>query len=406
MGLVNSKRTHWEPTNQWQRQPGVNQFWGHLASAREELGKLPSFGCVFLVASQMRMADAPSGDSSRRLVSRHRLQQRRCFHIRGVPKVDMRQWRFKRAPHASAACPFTGMHARQMLVRRHACTLHAGAPQQLLGEERSPWPAWASEPSSTCPTPWLVTVPWRVQPKSRIVYEAGGSRSMFAVAQLGFLTVMAGMHGDVDGGVVQEFIDNILEDVAGKHGALGPDEVGDALWYRCVPLGRLGEAFVPHSRLAKHIARGGSAKVEQEQPDYVAGAGSTALAGVGSTTLAGAGSTALAGAGSTAGLPAPSAAIGSVTGPPAPTGSLPQASACRGQALGRSAPCLKRTWPESSLGEGGGNCMCVANCGRKTCMQRRNKRRSQGGFSGRGFRAQLRGRRKILRALQMRRRPL
>lgn len=270
----------------------------------------------------------------------------------------------------------------------------AGIPQQLFGEERSPWPAWANEPSRTCPTPWLVTVPWRAWPKLGVVYEACGSRGMFAVARPGCLTVMAGMDGDVDGEVVQNFIGSILEDVFDKHGVRGPDDVGNALWYRCVPLGRPGEVFAPYSRLAKRVAGGGSVKAEQEEPDDMEGVRWTSAGN--RDSFAGAGSSALGvahvallcpeSAGSpahVAGLPAGSSALGSAAGPPAPKGSLPQASASMGQALGGSAPGMKRAWShESSLGEGDGTCMCVANCGRKTCMQRRNKRRSQGGFSG------------------------
>lgn len=128
----------------------------------------------------------------------------------------MKQRRLKWTPHAPAVCWFI----RTLFPLAHPRRM-AGIPQQLFGEERSPWPAWANEPSRTCPTPWLVTVPWRARPKLGVVYEACGLRGMFAFAQPGVLTVMAGMDGDVDGEVVQKFIGNILEDVFDKHGVRG-----------------------------------------------------------------------------------------------------------------------------------------------------------------------------------------
>jgi len=245
----------------------------------------------------------------------------------------------------------------------------ADALQPLAEQKRSPWPSWADEPSRTCPTPWLVTVPWRGEPPVE-VWDCE-STGIFAVAQPGFLTVVAGMDGDVDGEAVQGFIRDILRQVTGKHG-LGPDDVGDALWYRCVPLGRLGEAFTPFSArtLGALFGGGGSVKAEREEPDDTVGAPLAGAGGSGSRT--GAGSPALAAqvgspkhvARQPAGSPSPEPAAQ----PPAPEGSLPQAGAVR----------MKRPLSrESSLGEGGGTCGCAGNCGRKNCMQRRNKRRSR-----------------------------
>ena len=69
--------------------------------------------------------------------------------------------------------------------------------------------------------------------------------------------VSAGMDHNVDGEFVQMFINDILNDLVNREDS-GPDDIGDALWHRCVPVGRLGEAFSPLARaMQQHATRAG-----------------------------------------------------------------------------------------------------------------------------------------------------